>query len=529
MANLMGVDVGTQSVRATLVNEKGELLAQEGTEYPLSMPQPGWTEQSPSAMMKAAHESIRKVASKHRVDAISQTGQMHTMILIDGKLKPIGRALLWNDGRAAEVADECSKKLGSKLLKGTLCNPFLANWTGAHLAYVSQPKPAGPEKRWEELWAKAYSFVTPRDLLVLSLTGVHAMDYCGASETSLMDVKAKAWSTEVFQKLGIDKLALPPLYEPGAVIGTVTKAAAKATGLREDTPVVAGAGDCLAGALAGGVTDVGQLLFTLGTSGVAVAPVGKSPLVDDDLRTQIHYSTEPDNLVNMVCVNGAGIGLRLYRDVLGHSYVREAKKRKLDPYEVLAGRAAQAPPGSNGLMFSPYISGDRLVKAPRGKGAWYGLSDYLMEAKSKGDANLIRSVMEGVCLAVKDGIEVISALLATKRKKVTEIRMVGGGSRSPFWVQLAANVFGQAVHVTSAPEGSQAMALLAGVGINCFRDVREAAKLIKKGKKYSPKAKVAKYYDALYHQVYAGHYDRSQRALDEAMEALNQKFDPASL
>jgi xylulokinase len=488
-------------------------------------------------MWQATCETIQKVvAALKRCDppaeiaAVCATGQMHTMILLDENKQPLGRALLWNDGRAAKDAEEVAallkSRLGDRFLVDTLCNDFLANWTGAHLFYVRNRADEfakgvrNPEtERWAQAWERAVTFLTPRDFIVLNLTGEVSMDMCGGSETSLMDIPAKRWALDAFKVLGIDKLQPPPLYEPGSVIGKVTKPAAEVTGLKEGTLVIAGAGDCLAGALAGGVLKVGQVLFTLGTSGVVVAPIGEKPLVDEQLRTQVHYSTVPNILVNMACVNGAGIGLRMFRDVLGDAYKVAAQKLGIDPYELLTQRASQVPPGSHGVLFSPYITGDRIVKAPQGRGAWYGLTAFLMEPESKGDACLIRAVLEGVCFAVRDGWEIIRKLLLGVTFE--PIRMVGGGARSPFWCQLAADIFGHPVCTTTAEDASYGMALLAGVGAGAF-SIWEAAERIKIVRIFEPNPSIAAFYDRFYREVFHGHYDRSQRELDAAIErALN--------
>ncbi|HIE51977.1 MAG TPA: hypothetical protein EYP85_09475 [Armatimonadetes bacterium] len=541
MKALLGLDVGTQSVKGVAIDPAGNVLAEASTEYPLYLPQPGWTEQKPAEMIEAACTTIRKVTQElqradpaKEVAAVCLTGQMHSLVLLNRDRQPLGVALLWNDGRAAveaqAAAAQLKEQLGDDFLVRTLCNDFLANWTGAHLAYVrrrwSEWKAGqrhSESERWGPVWEEAETFLTPRDLIVLQLTGELALDYCGGSETSLLDIPRKRWSEEAFQVLGLDKLTPPRLVEPGTEIGRVTPEAATATGLPAGTPVIAGAGDCLAGALAGGVLEVGQMLFTLGTSGVAVAPIGPEPLVDPELRTQVHYSTVPNVLVNMGCVNGAGIGLRLYRDVLGGEYrtLAQALAEKFapDPYDLLTERAAQVPPGSNGVLFSPYLTGDRLVKAPEGKGAWYGLSAYLMEKESRGDANLIRSILEGVCFAVREAIEIIRGLLAPTGQEVREIRMVGGGARSPFWVQLAADIFGQPVCTTTAQDASYGMALLAGVGIGLFPPA-EAARKIEIVQTYEPRAPLAEFYAKFYREVFQGHYDKSQRALDEATKAV---------
>lgn len=531
----LGLDVGTQSVKGRAIDEQGNLLAEASTEYPLYIPQPGWTEQEPNEIWQAACETIRKVVADLQrynppaeVAAVCATGQMHTMILLDKNNQPLGRALLWNDGRAAKDAKEGAEllksKLGERFLTDVVCNDFFANWTGAHLFYVRKRAEEFAKgirnfetERWAQAWEQAITFVTPRDFIVLQLTGEVAMDMCGGSETSLMDIPNKRWATGAFKVLGIDKLQPPPLYEPGSVIGKVTNQASEATGLKEGTLVVAGAGDNLAGALAGGVLKVGQVLFTLGTSGVVVAPIGEKPLVDEQLRTQVHYSTVPNVLINMACVNGAGIGLRLFRDVLGEIYKVAAQRFGVDPYDFLTERAKQAPPGSHGILFSPYITGDRIVKAPQGRGAWYGLTAFLMEPESKGDASLIRSILEGVCFAVRDGWEVIKRLLS--EVSFEPIRMVGGGARSPFWCQLTADIFGQPVATTTAEDASYGMALLAGVGAGAF-SIWEAVERIKIVRVFEPNPTISRFYDSFYRQVYHGHYDRSQRELDTAIERV---------
>jgi len=531
----LGVDVGTQSVKGRAIDGDGKLISEASTEYPLYIPRPGWTEQDPREMLEAAKMTISTISRDlkekgYRIKALCFTGQMHTMILLDEAHKPLGMALLWNDGRAAREAEESAqilkRELGDNFLLDVICNDFLANWTGAHIVYVKKRHEEWKkgsrdveDERWACVWEKAHTFLTPRDLIVLYLTGELSMDFCGGSETSLLDIPAKRWSQEAFRVLGIDKLIPPPLFEPGSVIGEVRREAAQEMGLEEGAMVVAGAGDCLAGALAGGVLDVGQMLFTLGTSGVAVAPIGDKPLVDPQLRTQVHFSTVPGKLVNMGTVNGAGIGLRFFRDVLGLEYkdLADSLSRKIptDPYDLLTKRAAMAPPGSNGVMFSPYLTGDRILKSPQGRGAWYGISAYLLERESNGDANLIRAILEGVCFAVRDAIEIIKGLLP-EEIPLSEIRMVGGGARSRFWVQLAADVFGQRVCTTTAEDASYGMALLAGVGAGAF-SIEEAAGKIKVVQVYEPRAPLQAFYEKLYKEAYKGHYDRSQREIDEAI------------
>ncbi|MCS7223291.1 MAG: FGGY family carbohydrate kinase [Armatimonadetes bacterium] len=532
---VLGLDVGTQSVKAVAVDASGTLLTEASQDYPLYIPQPGWTEQEPFEMWQAACSAIRKVLNAlavagddYRIRAVCATGQMHSLILLDEQNQPVGRALLWNDGRAADIAEKSRNRLtealGPSYLLEVLCNDFLANWTGAHIAYVKDcyerfHSGARDEEtgRWAEAWEKARSFLTPRDFIAYQLTGVRAMDMCGGSETSLMDLPAKKWAEDAFRILGLDQLTPPPLMEPGEVIGSVTRKAADETGLEEGTAVVAGAGDCLAGGLAGGVLKVGQVLFTLGTSGVIVAPIGTKPLVDPQLRTQVHYSTVPNVLVNMGCVNGAGIGLRLYRDVLGAPFRSVAEALGRDPYELLIEAAAQVPPGSYGLMFSPYITGDRLVKAPQGRGAWYGLTAFLMEEESKREAGLIRSVLEGICLAVRDAWEIIRSLLPDQ--EFEPIRMVGGGSRSLFWAQMTADILGHPVALTTARDASYGMALLAQVGAG-WCSLEDATRAIQVTRIFQPRPAFQGFYDLFYHEVFKGHYDRSQRELDERMISL---------
>lgn len=531
----LGVDVGTQSVKGRAIDVDGRAISEATTEYPLYIPRPGWTEQNPEEMLEAAKRTISAISEDlkgkgYRIKAICFTGQMHTMILLDKAHRPLGMALLWNDGRAAKEAEESvqilKEELGDKFLPEVICNDFLANWTGAHIVYVKkrhemwkEGSKEAEDERWGRVWEDAHTFLTPRDLIVLYLTGEVSMDFCGGSETSLLDIPAKRWSMDAFRALGIDKLVPPPLFEPGSVIGKVRKEAAGETGLDEETLVIAGAGDCLAGALAGGVLDPGQMLFTLGTSGVAVAPIGDKPLVDPQLRTQVHFSTVPGKLVNMGTVNGAGIGLRFFRDVLGEEYkgLAGALNRRIptDPYDLLTKRASMAPPGSNGVMFSPYLTGDRIVKSPQGRGAWYGISAYLLERDSNGDANMIRAILEGVCFAVRDAIEIIKGLLP-QDKPLSEIRMVGGGARSHFWVQLAADIFGQRVCTTTAEDASYGMALLAGVGAEAF-SMEEAAGKIKIVRTYEPRAPLSAFYEKFYNEAYKDHYDRSQRDIDRAI------------
>jgi xylulokinase len=337
----------------------------------------------------------------------------------------------------------------------------------------------------------------PKDYVRFRLTGEFATEVSDASGTLLLDVKRRAWSKPLLSKLELDPSLLPRVYESEEISGRLTASSGKLLGLPAGVPVVGGGGDQAAGAVGNGIVRRGVISATMGTSGVVFAhsdelqtdPLGRVHTFCHAVRGKWHV---------MGVVLSAGGSLQWYRNQLGDLETAAAKRRKVDPYELLTAEAAAAPPGSEGCYFLPYLTGERTPHAdPFARGAWIGLS------LRHGRPHLIRSVLEGATYALRDSLEIIRAM----HIPIQEIRLSGGGARSPFWRQMQADIYGQTVVTINAEEGpAYGAALLAATGTGAFRNIAEACDAtIQISSKTNPDPAAKRRYDAaypLYNQLY---------------------------
>ncbi|MCA9039726.1 MAG: xylulokinase [Planctomycetaceae bacterium] len=488
MAVYLGIDIGTSGTKTLAVEESGKILAASTVEYPLYSPKPGWSEQDPEDWWQATINSVKQVlklakVKKEDVKGLGLSGQMHGSVFLDKKQDVIRPALLWNDQRTAAECDEIESKAGGrKRLIKMVANPALTGFTAPKILWLRNNEP------------KNYSRVTqvllPKDYVRFRLTGEYATEVSDASGTLLLDVKKRNWSKKLLDLLEIDSSLLPSVYESEEVSGTLHAEAAKLLGLKEGTPVVGGGGDQAAGAVGNAIVKRGVISATLGTSGVVFAHSDEVE-IDPEGRVHTFCHAVRGKWHVMGVVLSAGGSLQWYRNQLGEEAVREAKKQKIDPYEIITEQAAQAEPGSEGLYFLPYLAGERTPHAdPHARGAWIGLS------LRHGRSHLIRSLMEGATYAMKDCLEIIKGMNVS----VNEIRVSGGGARSTFWRQMQADIYGQSVCTINAEEGpAYGVALLAAAGTGAYKDVVEACNAtISVVSTTKPVAKTKKSYEKLY-------------------------------
>jgi xylulokinase len=328
-----------------------------------------------------------------------------------------------------------------------------------------------------------------------------------ASGTLLFDVKARTWSNAVLDRLGIRRDILPTVMESPEVSGRVTVAGAKASGLAAGTPVVAGAGDQAAGGIGNGITREGIISSSLGTSGVMFA-YAKEPNVDSQGRLHTFCHGVPGAWHVMGVMLSAGGSLRWYRDALNGDLVAAAKKKRVDPYELMTAEAKTAPAGCEGLIFLPYLMGERTpYPDPNARAVFFGL--HARHAR----AHLTRSVMEGVTFGLRDSLE----LMAQLSIPVREIRASGGGAKSPFWCQMQADIFNAPVVTINVNEGPAfGAALLAAVGTGAFKSVPEACDAtIRVAKRWDPDPRQVGAYEEVY-----GVFRTMYGALKDRFEAL---------
>lgn len=465
MAIYLGIDIGTSGTKTLAIRENGQILASATAEYPISHPKPGWSEQNPEDWWQATIKTVRQVLKagkiqKEEVAGIGLSGQMHGSVFLDKKHEVIRPALLWNDQRTAAECEEITRAAGGReeLIK-LVANPALTGFTAPKILWLRNKE----KKNFD----KTVKVLLPKDYVRLRLTGEFASEVSDASGTLLLDVKNRNWSTTLLSKLQLDESLMPAVYESEEVTGRLTADIAKQLGLNAGVPVVGGGGDNAAGAVGNGIVKSGIAFATMGTSGVVfthsdevqVDPQGRVHTFCHAVRGKWHV---------MGVVLSAGGSLQWYRNQLGQEEVREAKKRKVDSYEVITEEAASAPAGSEGLYFLPYLTGERTPHAdPHARGAWIGLTP------RHGRPHLARSVIEGATYAMRDCLEIIEGM----NIPVREVRLGGGGARSNFWRQLQSDVYGKRCVTTNASEGPAfGVALLAAAGTGAYKDVVEACK-----------------------------------------------------
>jgi xylulokinase len=458
---LLGIDVGTGGTRAVVVDGNGHVLAAATDDHaPFASPQPGWAEQDPDDWWRACRRAVRTALelSGSLPSAVGLTGQMHGAVLLDEHDQVLRPAPIWCDQRTGPQCDAITKRVGATRLIELTANPALTAFTLPKLLWVREHEP--------ETWARVRHVLLPKDYARLRLTGERATDVADASGTLLFDVANRRWSAAMLDALDLDERLLPEVYESPEVCAGVSPAGAAATGLREGTPVVGGAGDQAAGAVGMGVVRPGVVSATIGTSGVVFAATDR-PARDSLGRVHTFCHAVPDRWHVMGVTQAAGLSLRWFAEQLGPG----------DGYERLTEEAAAAPPGADGVLWAPYLLGERTPYLdPDARAALVGL------AAGHGRAHIIRAILEGVAFSLRDTFTIFDEMDVP----VNAIRLGGGGARSALWRQIQADVYGREVEVLDAEEGpAYGAALLAGVGtgawpsvdVACDRAVRVAARV----------------------------------------------------
>lgn len=488
MSVYLGIDIGTSGTKTLAMRQDGKILASATVEYPLSSPKPGWSEQDPEHWWQATIKSVRAVLKAGKIKptgiaGIGLSGQMHGSVFLDKKQQVIRPALLWNDQRTAAECIEIENRAGGRAqLIELVANPALTGFTAPKILWLRKNEPKNFDRVTQVL--------LPKDYVRFRLTGEFATEVSDASGTLLLDVRGRCWSKELLQRLDLDPDLLPMVFESEEVSGTLHKQAAKLLGLAEGVPVVGGGGDQAAGAVGNGIVRKGVISATMGTSGVVFAhsddvqydPQGRLHTFCHAVRGKWHV---------MGVVLSAGGSLQWYRNQFAQAEIALAKKKKIDPYELITAEAAQAPAGSEGLYFLPYLTGERTPHAdPHARAAWVGLT------LRHGRQHMIRSVIEGATYAMRDSLEIIQNL----QIPVKEVRLSGGGARSRFWRQLQADVYGARVVTTNSHEGpAYGVALLAATGTGAYKNVVEACQAtIRVEESATPTAKAKRTYDAAY-------------------------------
>lgn len=454
----LGIDVGTGGTRAILVDRLGRVAASHATEHaPFRSAFAGWAEQDPEDWWRAAQSSIRAVLASvsegpEAIEAIGLTGQMHGAVLLDASGSVLRPSLIWCDTRSAPQCEWLHATLGRERTIELTCNPALPNFTLTKVLWVREHEP--------EIFGRIAHILCPKDYVRHRLSGVYAMDVQEASGTLLLDVTHRRWSREMAEASGVSLNWLPELFESSEICASLSAEAASATGLTTGTPIVAGAGDQGAGAVGMGILKPGAVSATIGTSGVVFAATDQ-PVRDPLGRLHTFCHAVAGRWHVMGVTQAAGLSLRWFRDAISAGAHGQPAT-----YEQLMALAAEAPAGSEGVLWAPYLFGERTPYLdPDVRGAFVGLN------ASHGQRHLARAVLEGVAYSLQDTF----TLFAELGIPVRGVRLGGGGARGPLWRQIQADVYGHAVEVLVAEEGAAyGAALLAGVGVGAWTDVDAA-------------------------------------------------------
>jgi xylulokinase len=498
MKYVIGVDLGTSAVKTVLVDPQGKVAFEHSESYPLSRPQPNWSEQNPEDWVKGTLVSLRRLIevsgiAPSQVDGLSFSGQMHGLVLVDKEGQVLRPAILWNDTRTTAQCRRIEKKLGAKLIE-VARNRALEGFTLPKILWVQDNEP--------EVLSQAYQFLLPKDYVRLRLTGDYAMDYSDAAGTLLLDVGSKTWSAEIAEAFELPLSLCPRLVESFEQTGTLLPDIAEASGLLSSTKVFAGGADNACGALGAGVLGEGRTMCSIGTSGVVLSYESNKDL---NLEGKVHFFNhgEKDAYYIMGVTLAAGHSLTWFKETF-------AADKSFD--ELLSG-VSSIPAGSGGLLFTPYIVGERTPHPDANiRGSFIGMdSGHTL-------THFTRSVLEGITFSLRESIEIVR----DSGKEITEIIAIGGGAKNEAWLQMQADIFNASIVKLESEQGpAMGAAMLAAYGSGWFTSLSACAEaFIRPADVYTPDPKQAAIYDGLFN-LYQEVYGQT-RELNNKLAAYRQ-------
>ncbi len=459
---LLGLDIGTTGTKAVLVDGAGGVVARATSEYPLHTPRPGWAEQDPEDWWRGTVESVRRVmaesgARPEEVRGIGLSGQQHGSVFLDKDGKVLREALLWCDQRTAAECDWIHETIGFDRVVAETLNPVLTGFQAPKIVWLQRNEP--------RLYERLRMILLPKDYIRYRMSGEYATEVSDAAGTSLLNVSKRDWSEVMVRGLELELDMLPRVYESPVASAVVSGIAAEELGLRRGIPIAGGGGDNACSAVGSGVIGEGVAAVSVGTSGTVFSAMSE-PKMDPKLRVHTFCHAVPGQWHVMGVMLSAGGSLRWFRDALCAEERAEAVRQGMDPYELITAEAAKAPVGSEGLLFLPYLTGERTPHAdPHARGAFVGLT------LRHGKGHLARAVMEGVCYGLRDSLEILKEM----GLPISEIRSTGGGSRSPLWRQMLCDMFQTPLVRMEIDEGAAfGAALLGGVAGGVWPEVEAA-------------------------------------------------------
>lgn len=494
MEYLIGIDTGTSSTRAILIDEGGHLVYSSTKGYPMYTPKHSWAEQDPEDWSQALIHTIRDIVDNggikpEKIACVGLSGQMHGLVALDRSGRPIRNSLIWCDNRAGSQTDTIYDIFGKEEFIKLSYNQALPGYIAPKLLWMEENEPQN--------YKKIYKVLLPKDYIRYILSGTYASEVSDASGTLLMDIAGRRWSEDLIRGLGIDANILPDIYESTYISSRLSKEAARATGLKQGMPIAGGGGDNAAGAVGTGIIAEGLISDSIGTSGVVFIHTDR-PVFDPMGRFHCTCHTVPYKWNLLGATLAAGGSFRWYQQKFGPTEAIRSEFSDLDDYGLLDKQAEKIPAGSQGLLFLPYLIGERTPYAdPDARGVLFGLS-YL-----HGPDHMARAILEGVAFSQLDCLDIAKELGID----YDEIIMIGGGSKSALWRQILADITATQVTVNNVTEGPAfGAALIAGTAVGLYRDVFEAHnRTVKKVGKSDPRKKEQKIYQR-YYEVYRSLY-----------------------
>lgn len=450
MSYILAHDLGTSGTKANLFDETGALVAGHFESYPVDYPQPRWAEQNPNDWWRALCDSTRALlvqvpTAREQIAAVSLSGQMMGVVAVDSNARPLRPAIIWADQRATEQAQFIADTIGADSIYARSGHRVSAAYTAAKMLWLKQHQP--------QVYSAASTFLCAKDYAVLKLTGVAATDFSDASGTNVFDLSERAWRVDWLESLELDAARFPGIVASTTVVGEVTRAASAETGLRVGTPVVIGGGDGSCAAAGAGVIDAGECYGNIGTS-AWLSFSADAPLFDPQQRTMTFHHVHPARYTPIGVMQAAG-GARewLFRQI----------------GDVSEEEIARVPAGSQGLVFLPYLIGERSPWwNPHARGAFIGL------ATSHGRAEMARAVLEGVSF----NLRLILEALESQGTTIPTIRFIGGAARSEVWTQMLADILNKPIDLLDLNTEASAWgaAVVGGIGVGLYQDWNIAGK-----------------------------------------------------
>jgi xylulokinase len=502
MSILLGIDVGTTGIKALAVRPDGSIAAESFSGYEISSPRVKWAEQNPEdwwdAFCIATRELLSSGIRPDEVAAIGLSGQMHTSVFLDEDMNVIRPAILWCDVRTTSQCETINERVGFELLRGEAANPALEGFTAPKLLWLRENEP--------ENYKKLKHLLIAKDYVRFRLTGELATDLSDAAGTILFNVGERKWSKNILRALEIDAAILPRVVASHEVSGQITREAAEATGLADGTPIVGGGADNACAAVGAEIIEEGAIQVSIGSSGVVLAALSEYR-VDEGMRLHCMNHAAPDRWYLMGVMLAAGLSFKWLKENLCAREMELSGESGVDAYELMTDMAASIPPGSEGLIFLPYLSGERTPHADSdARGMFIGLT--LRHTR----AHMIRAVMEGIAFGLRDSLEIIRDLGV----EIDKITLVGGGARSALWRQILTDVFGHETRTLSVTDAAPfGAALLAGVGAGVYSDCSAAAEAtVRESGRTSPIAANVDRYEkqySIYRDLYSSNRDHFKR------------------